>query len=332
MALASVWFLQHLVSIPTKPAHHRYPDIFKHPLPIPPDLAPSASYTNTTTGKTIDFYEITIKAFNKQTYPNLGTTSYVGYNSMAPGPTMRIRKGREAVVRFINRHSQPASIHLHGSYSRAPFDGWAEDVTNPGEYKDYYYPNAQPARTLWYHDHAIHITAVNAYFGQAGFYILEDAAEQARLQLPTGAYDIPMMIADQQFRSNGQLVSPEFETDSFYGDVIIVNGQPWPYISVEPRKYKFRLLDASVSRSFSLYLVADNNPTKRLSFTVVGADAGYLDHPVPTTNLVIAMAERYEIVIDFAQFQGQTLTLKNEYDFQTNPDHPATDRVMRPSR
>ena len=137
------------------------------------------------------------------------------------------------------------------------------------------------------------------------------------------------MIAAHQFRSNGQLVSPEFETDSFYGDVITVNAQPWPYLSVEPRKYKFRLLDAAISRSFSLYLVADSNPTSRISFTVVGADAGYLDHPVPTTNLVISMAERYEIVIDFAQFQGQNLTLKNEYDFQTNPDHPATDRVIR---
>jgi bilirubin oxidase len=77
-------------------------------------------------------------------------------------------RGREAVVRFTNSASRPASIHLHGSYSRAPWDGWAEDVTNPGQFKDYYYPNHQPQRTLWYHDHAIGITAVNAYFGQAG--------------------------------------------------------------------------------------------------------------------------------------------------------------------
>jgi bilirubin oxidase len=115
---------------------------------------------------------------------------------------------------------------------------------------------------------------------------------------------------------------------------------------VEPRKYKFRILDASISRSYKLYLVADNAPNTRLPFTVVGADAGYLDHrklisftslyiradnyeAVPTDNLVIAMAERYEVVIDFAAYAGQNLTLKNEQQFQTNEDYPATDRVLR---
>lgn len=182
---------------------------------------------------------------------------------------------------------------------------------------------------MWYHDHAVGITAINAYFGQAGFYILEDPVVQAQLQLPTGAYDIPLMISAKQFQSNGQLVSPENERDSLYGDVITVNSQPWPYLAVEPRKYKFRLLDASISRSYSLYLVADSDSSTRLSFTVVGADAGYLDHPVPTSTLVFAMAERYDIVIDFAQYQGKNMTLMNDLNFQTNPDYPATDRIIR---
>lgn len=236
-------------------------------------------------------------------------------------------KGREAVVRFVNAYNRPSSIHLHGSYSRTAFDGWAEDVTGPGQYKDYYYPNAQPQRTLWYHDHAVGITATNAYFGQAGFYILNDP--NSRLQLPSGNYDIPLMIAATQFQSNGLLVSPELEHLSLFGDVITVNAQPWPFLSVEPRKYKFRLLDASISRSFSLYLVEETKLDVRLSFTVVGADAGYLDHPVPTTSLVIAMAERYEIIIDFAAHAGKNLVLMNERSFQTNPDFPATDRVIR---
>ncbi|EPE28147.1 Cupredoxin [Glarea lozoyensis ATCC 20868] len=306
-----------------------YKPIFQVELPIPPDLPPSTSYTNTTTGKSIDFYEINIHAFESQTYPGLNTTTYVGYNGIAPGPTLRMTKGREAVVRFVNNYDRNSSIHLHGSYSRTPFDGWAEDVTEPGEYKDYYYPNAQPVRTLWYHDHALGITAVNAYFGQAGFYILEDQAVSDRLGLPTGKYDIPLMLAGKQFLASGKLKSPEDERVSLYGDVITVNAQPWPYLKVEPRKYKFRLLDASISRTFSLYLVEDSKPKVPLTFTVVGADAGYTDHPVPTTNLVIAMAERYEIVIDFDQYKGKNLTLMNSRDFQTNPDYPATDRVLR---
>jgi bilirubin oxidase len=149
------------------------------------------------------------------------------------------------------------------------------------------------------------------------------------LNLPSGDYDIPLMIASKQFQANGKLVSPESERVSLYGDVITVNGQPWPYVNVEARKYKFRLLDASISRSYNLYLVADEDPTTKLGFTVVGADAGYLSHPVPTQNVIIAMAERYEIVIDFDKYEGKNLTLMNERNFQTNEDYPATDKVLR---
>ncbi|KAK0119247.1 hypothetical protein ONS95_008098 [Cadophora gregata] len=246
---------------------------------------------------------------------------------MAPGPTIHVTRGEEAVVRFINKSKRDSSIHLHGSYSRTPFDGWAEDVISNGQYKDYYYPNAQPERTLWYHDHAIGETAVNAYFGQAGFYILKDP--NSDLRLPSGEYDVPLMLATKQFLSTGKLLSPENERDSLFGDVNTVNGQPWPFMNVENRKYKFRLLDASISRSYNLYLVADADPKTRIPFTVVGADAGYLDHPVQTTSLVISMAERWEIIIDFDKYKGQNMTLMNERDFQTNPDYPATDRVLR---
>ncbi len=100
-------------------------------------------------------------------------------------------------------------------------------------------------------------------------------------------------------------------------------------MNVENRKYKFRLLDASISRSYSLYLVVDSDPKTKIPFTVVGSDAGYLDHPVSTTTLVIAMAERWEVVIDFDRYKGLNMTLMNERDFQTNPDYPATDRIIR---
>lgn len=92
-------------------------------------------------------------------YPNLRPATLVGYDGISPGPTLIIPRGTESIVRFINNAAAENSVHLHGSYSRAPFDGWAEDITNPGEYKDYYYPNQQSARLLWYHDHAMHIVS-----------------------------------------------------------------------------------------------------------------------------------------------------------------------------
>jgi FtsP/CotA-like multicopper oxidase with cupredoxin domain len=122
-----------------------------------------------------------------------------------------MQRGREAVVRFINHGDRANSVHLHGSYSRAPFDGWAEDTTLVGQYKDYCksakchcqipwlglrlltfadplldYPNSQNGRTLWYHDHAVTLTAENSYFGQAGFYLIRDPEEQNMPGLPQG--------------------------------------------------------------------------------------------------------------------------------------------------
>ena len=152
---------------------------------------------------------------------------------------------------------------------------------------------------MWYHDHAIHHTAENAYFGQAGFYILHDPAEDA-LGLPSGAYDVPLALASKQYNSDGTLFDPKDETDSLWGDVIHVNGQPWPYMKVEPRKYRFRMLNTAISRAFKLTL---EDPTaKKVPFHVIGADTGLMTKPVQSDNLEISMAERWEIVVDFSTY------------------------------
>lgn len=242
------------------------------------------------------------------------------------------------------------SVHLHGSFSkdfrsgrifplwtqltaylaaRAPFDDWAEDTTGLQEYKDYYYPNAQNARTLWYHDHAIDHTAENAYSGQAGFYILKDAEEQAVLGLPQDNYDVPLALASKRYNPDGTLWSPEVnqETTNLFGDVIHVNGQPWPFFKVEPRKYRFRFLNTAISRSFQLYF---EGPTgARTNFKVVGSDAGLLLNPVDTTQLDISMAERWEVVYDFSAYKNQNVTLRNNNDIATITPYIHTDKVMR---
>ncbi|KAH7089359.1 bilirubin oxidase precursor [Auriculariales sp. MPI-PUGE-AT-0066] len=298
-----------------------YTDIFKNPLPIPPVAVPLTTYTNTTTNTAIDYYELEIKPFTAQTYP-----ASQGFKRLHTSATTALRLARRSIS---TRAARPCSsaIHLHGSYSRPMWDGWANDVVPPNYYKDYYYPNRQSARTLWYHDHAFEITAVNAYFGQAGFYILHNPAE-ADLGLPQGQYDVPLMLNSRFHKSNGQLVSPAGETTALYGDVISVNGQPWPYMMVEPRKYRFRLLDASVSRTFKLYALASGS-TARQTFTVIGSDAGLVSTATNTTSIVLGIAERWDIVIDFSQYKGKNLTLMNERDFFTNEDYAATDRIIQ---
>jgi bilirubin oxidase len=129
-------------------------------------------------------------------------------------------------------------------------------------------------------------TAENSYFGQAGFYILHDPLEDA-LRLPKGKYDIPLCISAKQYQADGSLFSPAAERTSLYGDVIHVNGQPWPYFKVEPRKYRFRVLDASVSRAFQLYLEDDKKVGTKLPFKVIASDAGLLSGPVDSQTLEI---------------------------------------------
>lgn len=113
-----------------------YKQIFQNPLPTVPDK-PARRHVNAKTGKIIDYYDIDVKPFEQQVYPGLKPARLVGYDGMSPGPTIRAEKDVETVVRFRNHGDKALSVHLHGSYSRAPFDGWAEDVTEKNQYKDY---------------------------------------------------------------------------------------------------------------------------------------------------------------------------------------------------
>ncbi|KAJ3579290.1 hypothetical protein NPX13_g1273 [Xylaria arbuscula] len=313
-----------------------FPLIYRIPLPIPPVKQPKQIVTNPVTGEDIWYFEIEEKLFQQQVYPNLGPATLVGYDGMSPGPTFIIPRGQETVVRFVNNAQRETSVHLHGSPSRAPFDGWAADTTNPGEYKDYYYPNFQSARLLWYHDHALGITAENAYFGLAGAYIVTDPAEDV-LGLPSGygEFDIPLILSSKFYNQNGTLQSQLEEDTSTWGDVIHVNGQPWPFLDVQPRKYRFRLLDTGISRNYALYFARSTNTNGQLPFQVIASDSGLLDIPVTVNQLFIAVAERYEVVFDFAPFAGQQIELRNLEDvggFGVDDDFENTDKVMRFNR
>ena len=115
---------------------------------------------------TTDYYRMSMEALVAEVIPGYKTPLW-GYNGSVPGPTFKVNQGRRAVVRHINnlpaRHPDLdytpwTSVHLHGSASLPEYDGYANDISNPGQWKDYTYPNWQPARTLWYHDHGVHHT------------------------------------------------------------------------------------------------------------------------------------------------------------------------------
>jgi FtsP/CotA-like multicopper oxidase with cupredoxin domain len=257
-------------------------------------------------------------------------TPVFGYNGVVAGPTIRVHHGTPIVVNQSNLlHRPPAppyqnapmpasytnnplqrwtSTHLHGSASLPQFDGYASDITMPGRKKAYFYPNSQEARTLWYHDHGVHHTAQNAYNGLAAMYILHDPAEQA-LGIPQGRYDVPVVIRDAMFGQDGSLIYDDNDESGMYGDVLLVNGVPWPEMVVERRKYRFRFLNASVSRSYNWAL---SDGRSRVPMTVIGTDAGLMPKPQVVSSFRQGMAERYEVVIDFSKYRDNTLiTLQN---------------------
>ena len=307
------------LAVPRLP-ENQLPRPFQTEFTVPPVAQPV--YQDDTT----DYYEMSMKQSQLQILPGMPKTEVWGYEGITPGPTIMAKRGRNVVVRHKNWIQNPlhehTSVHLHGNASLPQYDGYANDTTDPGEYKDYHYPNGQDARTLWYHDHGVHVTAFNAYMGCAAFYISHDEHEMS-LPIPHGRYDVPLVLRDAIFGTDGQLIFDDQGHSSLFGDVILVNGAPWPVMKVERRKYRFRVLNASISRGFNLAL-SSGEP-----LTVIGHDGGLAPAPVEVGSYRHGMAERYEVVIDFAKYNvGESVELKN-LGLPNTVDFASTGRIMR---
>lgn len=224
----------------------------------------------------------------------------------------------------------PLVTHLHGGEVQSTSDGGPEtwftwDGIHGPDYSTYratdpdsavfHYPNGQPATTLWYHDHALGITRINVMSGLAGFYLLRDPGDPIAPLLPSGKYEMPLAIQDRIFQANGEFYSPSdginpdvhpYWMPEFFGNTIMVNGLVWPNMNVDRGQYRFRLLDGSNARFYTLSF------SNLMPFTVIGTDGGYLRSPAPVTQLTMAPGERYDILVDFSNLApGTTVLLKN---------------------
>ena len=207
--------------------------------------------------------------------------------------------------------------HLHGAFVAGDSDG--NPAITPygfgrGDTQSVQYPNEQPATLLWFHDHGLGATRLNVFAGLAAAYLLRDefdtGMEPNPIGIPGGAYEIPLVIQDRQFSRNGRFFYPTSDIEDvvwvgeYFGDVMLVNGKVWPYLNVEPRMYRFRILNGSNARILNLDLSGSD-------FWQIGADGGLWDIPVRTRRLVMAPAERVDVLVDFRRFAGQTLVLMN---------------------
>jgi len=308
-------------------------------LPIPEIAKPQGLRASPADGKLkVPFYRIQAQAITSKVHRDLAPTKFWSFGSSTPGPTFETRSGEPLLVEWVNalpnEHFLPMDrtihgaeadkpavrtvVHLHGAKTGPESDGYPEDWIVPGKSSLYYYPNQQDAAMLWYHDHALGINRLNVYAGLLGTFLIRDSLDDA-LNLPKGKYEVPLILYDRLLTHQGQLlypVSPDPQSPwvpEIFGNAILVNGKLFPYLEVEPRKYRFRLLNASNARSYNLSLVENASANQNeVPFHQIGTDQGLLSAPVPLTNLEIAPAERADLVIDFSQHRSRQVVLKSD--------------------
>jgi len=254
------------------------------PMPVAPVLRPLVS-----TAKQ-EVYQLSIERTTAEILPGL-PSPVMGFGGQFVGPTIRAKTGRKTLVMVHNKMDEAANVHLHGGHVAPEHDGHPKDVVEPGATRLYLYPNSQQGTTLWYHDHSHGTEAAHVYLGLHGAYIIEDDSERG-LNLPSGAYDIPILLRDIQFDDSGNIVVFDDPTKR---TVVLANGVPQPYFEVAARKYRFRLINSANQRVFKLKIAGD-------SFTRIGSDGGLLANTLELEELVLSSAERSDVVIDFSKY------------------------------
>ena len=225
----------------------------------------------------------------------------------------------------------PARIvtHLHGGENHPQFDGtplqWftRDGASGPHYITDTFtYYNEQRASMVWYHDHALGNTRTNVYAGLAGAYIIRDDQDTGEpgnpLGLPAGPYEIPLVLQDKTFNADGSMFYPTEGVTAhhpqwvpeFFGDVAVVNAKIWPFVDVEPRRYRLRIVNGSQSRFYNLQFVNEKSG-RALPFTQIGTDGRLLRAPVRMSRLLIAPGERADLIVDFAGRRNASFIVTN---------------------
>ena len=225
------------------------------------------------------------------------------------GPILHLKLGQSVRVHFTNQLTEPSIIHWHGLHVPESADGHPRLAVAPGQKYIYDFTVADRAGTYWFHPHPHGRTGPQVYNGLAGLFIISDDGETA-LGLPSGNYDLPLIIQDRAFDDDNQLIYGSTnmmgQMVGFLGDQILVNGQPDFSLSTENRPYRLRLLNGSNSRIYKLAW-DDGMP-----FTIIGTDGGLLEKPVQRNYITLAPAQRIELWADFSSYKvGSQLQLIN---------------------
>jgi FtsP/CotA-like multicopper oxidase with cupredoxin domain len=296
-----------------------------------------------TTLPPVKFYEVHQRDQLISMHPDLPLQRLWTFNGTVPGQTYVARYGEPILVRNFNNLPndnggfglQSVSTHLHNGHTPSESDGFPCDFFGQTKWYDQHYPNVlagfasshpptgdirESMSTLWYHDHRVDFTAQNVYKGLAGFYLLfnqfDTGDETTGFRLPSFPnFDIPMMFNDKNFDPDDGLLAFDLANrDGILGDKFLVNGKIQPFFEVKRRRYRFRWLNAGPSRFYRFYLTKSN--LSNHPFWVISNDGNLLRNPVQTTTgLMIAVAERMDVIVDFSSFApGSIIHLENRLE------------------
>ncbi len=262
-----------------------------------------------------DTFHLVVDEHVHEFYPGVFTPTY-GASAEYLGPTLILHTGDTAHIQVQNELAQFTSMHWHGLHLPGEFDGGPPRMVMPGETWDVKFAVKNPAATYWYHPHPHELTAEQATFGVSGMIIVRDDAEAA-LDLPRtyGVDDIPLVVQDRRFLANGSFAQGPF------GDSVLVNGTPRPYIDLPAQVVRLRLLNASNSRVYNFGF--DDGRT----FPVIAGDGGLLGAPASTDRLKLSNGERAEVLWDLTGMQGDSLMLMS-FGSELSPAMPGSSYIL----
>jgi FtsP/CotA-like multicopper oxidase with cupredoxin domain len=242
-------------------------------------------------------YDLTVQSGQSNFLPGLSTDT-IGFNGNFLGPTLRLKNGDDVSINIDNQLDEDTTVHWHGLHLPAAADGGPHQVIEPGRRWQAQFQVIQRAGPFWYHSHRIDRTGEQVYRGMAGMLLVEDEESQSH-ELPSdyGVDDIPLIIQDREFNEDGSFSYINSHQDIMFGkhgDTILVNGTIDPVFVPRTRKVRFRLMNASNARTYTLAF-SDGR-----QFQQLGCDGGFLAQPLNMTELTLASAERCEIVVDFS--------------------------------
>ena len=267
--------------------------VTRYPLRIPTEVSPSA---------------LTLRAAPSVVSLGAKTSNAWTYNGLLPGPTIRAQSGDSAMIALVNGLTEETITHWHGMLVDDLNDGHPRFAIPPGGTYKYQFVINQRACLNWYHPHPHMLTGKQVNLGLAGAFVVNDAEELA-IGLPSGAYEVPLIVRDATTDKNGNLVYKP-AAGGFDGKFPLVNGIKDPYLDVGTTLYRLRILNGSNARIYRLAL--SNGAAAGVLFWLIGNDGGLLESPVPLASIDIAPAERIDVLVDFSQINlGTSVMLRD---------------------